>query len=151
MPTQLKRLIPLFIVFIGLFLIVRSLLIPDSFGQYGHYRGDALLDNASLEKVFTTKESCFECHDDIREKLENDVHADLSCLVCHGPGLIHADNPEADNILKESGREFCGRCHKLNVARPMDVVFQVDIKTHHIEIENCIDCHNPHEVWEGLQ
>jgi len=150
MPTQLKRLIPLFIVFIGLFLIIRSLLIPDSFGQYGHYRGDALKDNASKANVFATKESCYDCHDDIREILEDDMHADLSCLACHGPGLVHVDNPEADNIIKESGREFCGRCHKFNAARPMDVVFQVDIKDHHPEKENCIECHNPHEVWADL-
>lgn len=151
MPAQLKRLIPLFIIFIGLFLTVRHLLIPDSFGQYGHYRGDALIDNASKAMIYSTKEACFECHDDIQEILENDVHAGLSCLTCHGPGLQHVENPAADNIGKESGREFCGRCHHLNAARPIDVVFQVDIKTHHTEEADCIDCHNPHQVWEGLQ
>ena len=151
MPPQLKRLIPLFVAFIGLFLIIRYLLIPDSFGQYGHYRGDSLIDNASKEVVFASREQCIECHEDVKEKLENDVHADLSCLTCHGPGLAHVDNPEADNIIKESGREFCGRCHHINAARPIDVVFQVDIKTHHTENDNCIECHNPHQVWEGLE
>ena len=151
MPTQLKRLIPLFIVFIGLFLIVRSLLIPDSFGQYGHYRGDALIDIAELELVHASKQDCYDCHDDIREMLENDVHAGLSCLICHGPGLEHVENPETDNIQKNSGREFCGRCHDQNAARSAEVVCQVDIKTHNPEIEDCIDCHNPHEVWEGIE
>ena len=151
MPTQLKRLIPLFIIFIGLFLFIRSKLIPDSFGQYGHYRGDALQDNASVEPVFATKEACYDCHDDIREKLESDMHADLSCLICHGPGLEHIASMEADNILKESGREFCGRCHHINAGRSRDVVFQVDIKTHHPEKKHCIECHNPHAVWEIIQ
>ncbi len=151
MPSQLKRLIPIFIVFIGLFLIVRHLLIPDSFGQYGHYRGDALIDNASDELVHASKEDCFDCHDDIQAILENDMHAELSCLICHGPGLAHVDNPEPENIQKNSGREFCGRCHNLNAARSTNIIYQVDINTHHTEKENCIECHNPHEVWKGIE
>ena len=151
MPVQLKRLIPLFVVFIGLFLLIRYLLIPDSFGQFGHYRGDSLQDNAAKEIVHSTEETCYECHDDIKEIVKNDSHASLSCLTCHGPGLSHAEDPLENPITKESGREFCGRCHQINAARPLDVVFQVDIKTHHTEIEDCIGCHNPHQVWEGLE
>ena len=150
MPQQLRRLIPMFVIFIGLFLVIRHFLVPDTFGQYGHYRGDALIDIAATEPVHASKEDCYDCHDDIQEKLENDVHANLSCLICHGPGLAHVENPEADNIQKNSGREFCGKCHHLNAARSTDVIYQVDISEHHIEEENCIECHNPHEVWEGI-
>ncbi len=151
MPIQLKRLLPLFIIFIGLFLIVRHFLVPDTFGQYGHYRGDALIDNASRNLVHASKEDCHECHSDIQEKLENDMHASLSCLVCHGPGLMHVADPLAENIEKMSGRTFCGRCHQLNAARSTDMIYQIDIATHHTEKDNCIECHNPHEVWEGLE
>ena len=148
MPSQLKRLLLLFAIFIGLFLIVRHFLIPDSFGQYGHYRGDALLDNLDKQKVYANTEDCGYCHDDILAMLSADMHAGISCLTCHGPGLEHIDNPEPSNIIKESSREFCGRCHALNPSRPNDVIVQVDINTHNIEKENCIDCHNPHQVWE---
>jgi len=34
MPPQIKRLLPLFVVFIGLFLLARHFLIPESFGKY---------------------------------------------------------------------------------------------------------------------
>ena len=34
---------------------------------------------------------------------------------------------------------------------PPILFFQVDINTHHTEKENCIECHNPHEVWEGIE
>jgi len=47
MPAQLNRILLLFIAFIGLFLLVRHFLIPESFGQYGHYRGESLNDIAS--------------------------------------------------------------------------------------------------------
>jgi len=79
------------------------------------------------------------------------MHAELSCLICHGPGQVHVDNPEAENIQKESGRDFCGRCHDLNAAKSTNIITQVDITTHNTEIKNCIECHNPHEVWEGIE
>jgi hypothetical protein len=151
MPPQLKRLIPLFIIFIGLFLVIRHLLVPESFGQYGHYRGDALQEITAQEMKVASKAMCVECHWDVQEIIENDSHANLSCIICHGEGLAHIENPEASNIEKISGREFCGTCHGYNPARPMDVVFQVDLGTHNPDFENCSDCHHPHQVWEGLQ
>ena len=151
MPAQLKRLIPLFAIFIGLFIFVRHFLVPDSFGQFGHYRGNSLQEIASKEMVFASRESCYDCHDDMKARLENNEHSELSCVICHGPGLAHMDDPWDVEIVKMSGREFCGRCHNLNAARQMDVVFQVDIHTHHPEKENCIECHNPHDLWEAME
>lgn len=151
MPPQLKRLIPLFIAFIGLFLLIRHFLVPDTFGQYGHYRGAALDVMASKELVFATKTTCFDCHDDIQGILESDMHAGLSCLICHGPATEHVEDPFEGEIRKEGDREFCARCHDINAARPLDVVTQVDVSEHNVEFENCTDCHNPHAVWEGLK
>ena len=148
MPKQLKVLLLLFACFITLFIIVRHFLVPDSFGEYGHYRADALIDIAEQELNYAGKEACIDCHSDIYEMLLTDMHAKLSCEVCHGPGLKHADSMEASDISKKSGREFCGLCHAMNPARPLDVVSQVDLNEHNIENKNCIDCHNPHQVWE---
>jgi hypothetical protein len=150
-PAQLKRLIPLFAIFISLFLLVRHFLIPDSFGQFGHYRGDSLKDIASKETVYSTKQVCTDCHDDILEMLESDAHTELSCLVCHGPGTAHVDDPFEGAIIKENSREYCGRCHNLNAARPAAVIHQVDIHSHNTEFEYCTDCHNPHQPKEGLR
>lgn len=151
MPPQIKRLLPLFFIFIVLFLLIRYFLVPDSFGQYGHYRGNSLEEIASTKMVYADGNKCAECHQDVVEIIEYDVHGELSCLTCHGPGLAHEVDPQATGITKESGREFCGRCHDIHPARPENIVFQVDIRTHHTEIKNCIDCHHPHNVWEGLE
>jgi predicted CXXCH cytochrome family protein len=151
MPPQLKRLIPMFIIFIGLFLLVRHFLIPDSFGQYGHYRGDALEEIMAREVNYSTRSECVDCHSDIQEEIENDVHSSISCLSCHGPGGAHVEDPSSDNITRERGRQFCGRCHDINAARRTEVVMQVDLKTHNADFENCTDCHNPHKVWENIQ
>src|SRR5210317_1832130 len=101
MPAQLTRILSLFIVFIGLFLLARHLLIPESFGQYGHYRGNSLLDNESVELTYADREDCYACHSDILEELESEMHAGLSCLICHGPGGAHVEDPMAGNITKE--------------------------------------------------
>ena len=151
LPPQINRIILLFIFFISVFLLVRSLLIPDTFGQYGHYRGDSLIENASLEKTYADVEDCKACHDDVAQNIQNDMHAGLSCLICHGPGNEHVEDPQVGNIAKESGREFCGKCHHVHPSRPADVILQVDIHTHHTEKSDCIECHNPHTLWEGME
>jgi NAD-dependent dihydropyrimidine dehydrogenase PreA subunit len=148
MPPQLKVLLPLFAIFIAIFLVIRSLLIPESFFEYGHYRGNSLIDNANKDLVFANKRTCIECHPDIYEKLLSDLHSGLSCIVCHGPGLEHSISPDSTNIVKKSGRAHCGRCHSINPARAKDAITQIDIAVHHIEKDNCIECHNPHQVWE---
>ena len=114
----------------------------------GHYRANSLIDNANKEMVYASKKMCIECHADIGEKLHSDLHASLSCVVCHGPGLEHANSPKTVKIIKMSGRENCGRCHALNPARLKEAVDQIDVVEHHKDKNDCIECHNPHAVWE---
>lgn len=147
MPPQLKTLIPLFAVFIILFLVTRHFLIPESFGELGHYRADSIDEIGVLPIIYAGKAVCLECHDTEGEQLTSDAHSGLSCEVCHGPGAKHADDYEV-KMEKPGTRAFCGTCHQLNPARRIEVINQIDIKKHHPEKENCIDCHNPHAVWE---
>ncbi len=149
MPVQLKTLLPLFAVFIILFLVARYFLVPDSFGEYGYYRANAIDDVAAHTVNYAGKEICIECHDVEAELIASDQHANLSCEICHGPNAKHADDYEVKESLVMGGtREFCGRCHGLNPARKIEVINQVDLKEHYPEKEKCIDCHNPHAVWE---
>jgi hypothetical protein len=148
MPPQLKVLLPAFAIFITIFIVIRHFLVPDSFGEYGYYRGNSLADIANKELVFANKEVCIDCHSDINEKLQSDLHSGLSCIVCHGAGLEHANAPDSIKIIKKSGRENCGRCHSINPARAKDAINQIDITEHHKEKNDCIECHNPHQVWE---
>ena len=149
MPVQLKTLIPLFAVFVILFLIARHFLIPESFGEFGHYRADAIGEIAELPVHYAGKEVCIDCHDIEAEQISSDRHSGLSCEVCHGPNAKHADDYEImEFLIKDGSRESCGRCHGLNSARKIEAVIQIDIREHHPEKENCIDCHNPHAVWE---
>ena len=146
-PPQLKRLGLAFAVFISLFLVVRNSLVPDTFGQYGFYRGASLEEIAESPPKFTGQAGCLDCHMDIYELKQQDVHKTISCETCHGPGKLHSESAEASQIQKPTERESCGICHSRNAARPGAVILQIDLKEHNID-KKCIECHNPHKPWE---
>lgn len=146
-PPQIPRLALAFGIFISLFLVVRHLLVPDTFGKYGHYRAASLIDNAMPEIHFAGQEACFKCHQDIQDKKSADVHGDIHCETCHGPGEKHVLSSKKEDILKPSGREFCGICHSMNAAKVKSTINQIDLSKHNIG-KNCIECHNPHQPWE---
>ena len=149
MPPQLKTLLPLFVLFVAVFLGIRAFLVPASFGKYGHYRANAINEIAAKPARYAGKKACSECHPAEAKKLESDLHSDLTCEVCHGPGDKHIASTGTPGLLIKPGtREFCGMCHQKNTARKKENVNQVKIREHHLEKKICIECHNPHAVWE---
>jgi hypothetical protein len=146
-PPQLKRLALAFAIFISLFLLLRHFLVPDTFRQYGFYRGASLSDNESVPMHYAGQAACLECHQDIEDVKKEDVHKDIHCETCHGPGLKHAETSEAGDIIKPSDREFCGSCHAMNAAKRPDAIVQIDLMKHNVE-KKCIECHNPHQPWK---
>jgi hypothetical protein len=147
MPPQLKTLLPLFAGFIIIFLIIRHFLVPESFGEHGHYRFNSVAENKERPMNYAGKDACAECHDDKTAELASDVHTGLSCETCHGPGLAHYDNPDSIRLIVPKERVFCGLCHAINSSRKVKVIVQIDLKDHNIG-KNCIECHNPHMPWE---
>jgi hypothetical protein len=146
-PLHIKRLILAFMVFIALFLLARHFLVPDTFGKYGPYRAASLDDYSLIETHYAGQLACLECHQDIQDLKLKDVHSEIHCEVCHGPGQKHVTSAAAADILKPSGREFCGSCHALNAAKSKNAIVQVDLNKHNTG-KNCIECHNPHQPWE---
>jgi hypothetical protein len=146
-PPQLPRLAIAFGVFIALFLVLRHFLVPETFGEFGHYRGASLADNQLPEIHYAGQQVCFECHQDVEDLKKEDVHSEIHCETCHGPGQKHVTSGEAKDIEKPSGREFCGNCHGINAAKPKSTVFQIDMNKHNIG-KNCTECHNPHQPWK---
>ena len=146
-PPQIPRLALAFAIFIFLFLLLRHFLVPKSFGQYGHYRGASLIDNAQPEIHYAGQQACFECHQDIEDLKAQDVHSEIHCETCHGPGQKHSEKGDTTGYIRPAGREFCGVCHARNAAKQKDAIIQVDLKEHYIE-KKCIECHNPHQPWD---
>lgn len=147
MPPQLKRLLPLFAIFIIAFLFLRQVLIPESFGEHGHYRYDAVFENRDKEFHYAGGNLCADCHDEQAYNLTKDKHKMISCETCHGPGLKHIETESSEFIEMNNSREFCGLCHAQNFARNPDVIIQINVSEHNPE-KNCNDCHNPHMPWE---
>jgi hypothetical protein len=146
-PPQITRLALAFAIFISIFLVLRHFLVPKTFGVYGHYRAASLIDNEQPEIHYSGQQACFVCHQDIEDKKAQDVHSDIHCETCHGPGEKHVVNSKVEKILKPTGREFCGSCHALNAAKLKSAIFQIDLNKHNIG-KNCLECHNPHQPWE---
>jgi hypothetical protein len=151
MPPQIKRLTLVFAVFFLLFLTARYFLVPESFGEYGHYRGLALGENLEKTPGYAGQKACEDCHSDITELKAGNVHASLSCETCHGPGTEHINS--TDSVIPMQvprTREFCALCHAKNAARKAGNVVQVDIAVHNPD-QKCIECHNPHNPWEQIK
>ncbi|MBL7110465.1 MAG: hypothetical protein ISS19_00810 [Bacteroidales bacterium] len=146
-PPQVKRLLLLMTIFIVVFILIRAVLVPEGFGDYGHYRAGSLQDNESYEIKYAGHEACIECHSDIFELKEADLHSELNCEICHGPAQSHVEYPDSVDVKLNRERDFCALCHAAHAAKSTNVIFQINPDEHYIE-KICIDCHNPHQPWE---
>jgi hypothetical protein len=143
MPPQLFRIFLLAVGVVVFYSIARYFLTPASFGQYGWYRGNALVELRERDRTYAGKKACEECHSDQVQKLLKNVHKTLSCEGCHGPGQAHADNPDLKiGILNYSA---CVRCHEANPSRPKWHK-QIVSKNHYTSStgSQCTECHLPH-------
>lgn len=142
-PKQLIPLIIIGVVLVGALVVARHLLVPDTFGKYGHYRAAAAEISRSIPMVYAGGQVCGECHEDIIETRAYSGHATLSCEICHGPALAHA-NMETDELPpKPHGRDYCARCHEYEAARPTG--FPQILTVSHNPGQPCRECHNPHD------
>jgi hypothetical protein len=137
-----KRLIIVIVVLIATFVGVRTLVVPESFGEYGWYRGASPGEIADRPSFFATSEDCATCHGKEFQELGSGVHKNLNCETCMGPGKKHVENPHLNRMMLNTSREFCGDCHEKRPARPESQP-QIDLNTHH-KGQLCIVCHNPH-------
>lgn len=151
MPPQIKRLALLFAIFIGLFFVARYFLVPESFGEFGHYRGLSLSENQAKSPKYTGQLACADCHQDETDLKAPNVHQSLSCETCHGPGMDHINSTDSIVPMQvPKSREFCATCHTKNAARKTDNIVQIDPAEHNPE-DLCTECHNPHNPWQDLR
>jgi hypothetical protein len=177
--SHVKRIFALLIIAGILFFVIRQLLVPDTFGVLGHYRAASLKDLLNLEQIYQRRDVCSQCHDDIYAIHQKDVHYDVQCENCHGPGNVHvADivkflkqsnqkpttsgkySKEALKVVpatlaqmpKEYTLEGCLYCHRKLESRPRDFA-QIDPKEHfralHVT-DDSIRCVECHNPHEPL-
>ncbi len=142
MPQQLRPLIILFAVLIAGLIVTRQLLVPKSFGEYGHYRGKAEEENATRDVAYAGYQACADCHEEIFEARENSRHSGVACETCHGPAAKHVDDPFESKPKIPHTRDFCPLCHGYNASRPSG--FPQIIAERHNPGKPCMSCHDPH-------
>lgn len=142
LPEQVKRLSVIAVILIVVFILVRSELVPDDFGEIGHYRKEAIFEAISLDMKYAGQQVCVECHDDVAETKSEGYHKDVNCEVCHGPAANHAEAP--DEFLPEApkNRELCPVCHEYLPSRPTG--FPQIVTASHNPVKACKTCHEPH-------
>ena len=148
MPPQLFRIFLLAVGIVVVYSIARYFLTPASFGQYGWYRGAALAEMATRDRVYAGKQACEECHSDEYQKLIKHEHKGVACESCHGPGEAHAQNPDNPNVkMAALHYSVCLRCHEANPSRPKGHK-QIVSKNHYTGSSKCTECHVPHSPLE---
>jgi uncharacterized CHY-type Zn-finger protein len=138
---HLLRLASVFIVGIILFVIARSLLVPHSFGKYGHFRGDAIQEVAARPVSFAGHQTCEGCHTDVLDVKAKGKHARVACESCHGPQAKHADDPSMQPE-KLDVAVLCVRCHEASSVKPK--WFPQVASEEHSAGALCDTCHQPH-------
>jgi len=142
----------LLLAVIAALLLGRSVFVPETWGEYGWYRGAAVDDHRARGVRHLGDESCAMCHDAEFADHSVGVHAPLRCELCHGPATLHADLEEGEKIGEmpiRRSRELCELCHRELAARPAGFA-QVDVREHVTEMggeltaDACFDCHDPH-------
>ncbi len=138
---HLFRLAAVYAIGTLLFLVLRAAVVPHSFGQYGHYRGDAIAEIAAHPARFAGHQTCETCHADIAGAKSSGKHAHVNCEACHGPLAKHADDPSIDPGKPDTA-VLCVRCHAASAARPNGFP-QVNAADHANDVP-CQTCHQPH-------
>lgn len=140
-----KQIIPLIIIFtlvIASLITARYFLVPDSFGDIGHYRADAVGEIMELEQAYAGYQVCYDCHDEIYETKASSNHKGVSCEACHGPAAKHAEAPDEVTPNVPTGRDYCQLCHGFNLSRPSG--FPQIVAEQHNPGKDCMGCHDPH-------
>ena len=143
MPPQLFRIVLLAVGIVVVYSVARYFLTPPTFGEYGWFRGAALAELATRDRVYAGKNACEECHSGEYQKLMKHEHKSLSCEACHGPGEAHVENPDVKMAVLHYS--LCLRCHEANPSRPKWHK-QIVSKDHYPG--KCTDCHVPHSPLE---
>ena len=117
-PGQVLRLAIIFAVAVGVLLIARQRFVPESFGEIGHYRADALPEIMAQPLHYAGLQACVECHVDQADAKSGSYHRGLTCEGCHGAAADHAADPTERSPVVPGGRKGCLRCHAYLAARP---------------------------------
>ncbi len=142
MPHQVPRLVFVFAVAVLTLVVARWYLVPETFGDIGHYRAAAIDSIVARPMKYAGHQQCTMCHGPIQEARLASNHKGVRCEVCHGPAAAHIANPLEVKPSIPRGRDQCILCHAFNPSRPTGFP-QIDPVAHN-PLTPCQECHDPH-------
>lgn len=142
MPQQVSRLLIVFALAGGALVAARYFLVPETFGDVGHYRAAAVDSIVTRARKYAGHQECALCHSQVATQRLEGKHKGVNCEVCHGPAMPHVSNPLDVKPDAPRGRDFCVLCHAYNPSRPTGFA-QIDTITHN-PLSPCMGCHDPH-------
>jgi hypothetical protein len=160
---HLLRVTLLLLVGFIFFELGRRLIVPASFGKYGHYRANNLKEQMNMPvkwEASRTKE-CEVCHEKRVAEHKNSKHENVPCMDCHGPISEHVtktpngEMKKTNKMPKEGSYKHCVRCHQKLAARAPGIR-QIDVLKHlrekgmQMEKDVCLGCHDPHNIPKRL-
>jgi hypothetical protein len=140
-PDPFQRILVVFALLIGAFLLIRFLL-PASFKDKKLQVQTTVDRETALPIRFAGSSACGECHEESKMK-QSGYHRNLSCETCHGAAKMHVDNPTEMKPTVPRKREECAVCHHYDMSRPTGFP-QINPIAHN-PMKPCISCHNPHD------
>ncbi len=140
--NHVLRMAALFAVGTAAFFVLRAVMVPAGFGQFGHYRAGALADNAARPIKYAGRAACIVCHSDIEEMRAGGKHAGIGCESCHGPLADHAADPGSVVPARPHKRDTCLRCHTSRPEKPAG--FPQIVPADHAPEGACTECHKAH-------
>lgn len=142
-PEQIRRLSIVLAVVIGGTLLLRYFILPASLVETRIHRESTIQREVAKQVKFAGTTVCGECHDDIEAVKTKGFHRSLACETCHGPAVMHTEDPSAVKPFAPRERKFCPLCHAYDPSRPTGFP-QINITLHN-PLKPCITCHNPHD------
>ena len=140
---HLVSLLVLLVFAIGAFVLLRAAVVPQGFGQYGHYRGGAIADNRARAASYSGQSDCLICHDPEATERNAGRHKTISCEACHGPQATHVATDGKVKPPKPDVKSLCRNCQEKDAARPAWLP-QVVLADHNAGMV-CNECHQPHQ------
>ncbi|MDH5638520.1 MAG: hypothetical protein OEZ04_08515 [Nitrospinota bacterium] len=159
-PRHLKRALWIIAFLFVAGNVIRFSVVPESFGQYGDFRGAHLAEERARHPIHRGSDICGECHDERLEEKNNGAHGPVPCENCHfQPYAGDEDHPEAHPEVSQSpdrSQRACLICHQFFPSRPSAfpqvAKFSEHIATNALKLKKehvgahtlCVHCHNPH-------
>lgn len=148
--AHLQRLVALLAVGLVGAVLVRSLLVPETFGRDGHYRAAAIDEIVAKEPVYLGSTTCVECHKEKVAEHAKGKHKGINCETCHGPATGHLTQAKTRVHMEVVKTEdLCLTCHRKIVGKPAGFP-AIDLEEHRKKREfdkdtKCLDCHASHK------